>query len=109
MQEKFIIIESTFPNLELAKKLAKILLEKKLAPCVQIKKIESFYIWQEKITNDEEFLISIKTRFEKFDEISEIIKENHSYNLPEIIALPILKGDEKYLSWIETNLSQKLK
>lgn len=109
MKEKFVIIESSFPDLKSAKNLSAILLKNFLAACIQIKKIESLYIWQAKIANKKEFLISIKTKSEKFNKIAQIIKKNHPYDLPEIISLPITQGDKKYLSWIETNISQKPK
>ena len=104
-KEQFIIIETTFSNLEMAKNLAKILIDQKLAACIHLQKIESLYSWKGKIANDDEILLIIKSNSRYFDKISQIIKDNHDYELPQIIAKPIIAGDEKYLSWIETKLS----
>ena len=99
----FIIIETTFSKISKAKKLAKILLEKKLTTCVQFIPINSMYIWQEKIQNAKEILLAIKTKEEFFQEISHLIKNNHEYELPEIISRKISAKDE-YLRWLEVNL-----
>lgn len=98
------IITTTYPNLQNAKKLAKILLTKKLAACIQFSKIESCYLWNKKITNDKEILVSIKTTSNFFEKISKIITENHQYEVPEIIGINIDKGSNSYLNWIASNL-----
>ncbi len=101
---KFIIIETTTNNLSIAKKLAKILLKEKLTTCVQFSKIKTSYIWEEKIKNDNEILITIKTKRDFYHKIEEIILKNHNYKIPEIIAKEITQGSSSYLEWIKANL-----
>ena len=106
MKKEFIIIQTTFPNLTLSKKLARILLEEKLAACIQLSKIESFYIWEEKINNDKEILVNIKSESKNFTKIEKIITKNHPYQIPQIIKINI-NGSKKYLNWIASNLINK--
>lgn len=108
-KENFIIVETTCSNMSLAKKLAKILLEEKLAACIHLQKMISLYFWEEKLENDQEVLLSIKTKNSKFLRIEKTIKKHHEYKLPQIIAIPIIKGSKDYLSWIDTNLQGKNK
>jgi len=108
-KDKFIIIQTTYPNLKSAKNLATILLKEKLAACIHLQKIESLYFWEAKIQNDQEILLSIKTQNSRFAAIEKLIKKNHSYKLPQIIVTPIVKGSKNYLSWIETGLKKKVK
>lgn len=102
--KKFIIIQTTFPNLTSAKKLARILLTEKLAACVQLSKIDSFYIWEEKIANSKEILANIKSENNNFTEIEKIITKNHPYKIPQIIKINIDDISENYSNWIESNL-----
>ncbi len=104
MKDKFIIISTTYPNLDKAKNLAQILLEKKFAACVQLCQVESIYNWQQKVTENTEILVTIKTIELFYDKIEEIIIDDHEYEMPEIISTPINKGSNQYLSWIRSNL-----
>jgi periplasmic divalent cation tolerance protein len=106
MKNKFISIETTYPNLREAKNLGKILLEKKLAACVQFTKIETSYIWEKKIKNDKEILVKIKTKNSLYFAIEKIIKENHSYKIPQIFSIQINQGLTPYFSWIDSNLKK---
>jgi Uncharacterized protein involved in tolerance to divalent cations len=86
--------------------LAKLLVEKKLAACVNVVKgLRSFYWWKGKIEEDDEELLIIKTSREAYGELEKQIKENHPYTVPEIIALPIILGNPDYLAWIDESLS----
>jgi len=104
MRNKFIIIETTYPNLADAKKLGETLLNKKLAACVQFSEIESSYFWQDKIETSCEVLVKIKSKKSLFDEISETINKHHNYETPQILASEVCKGSTAYLSWIDSNL-----
>ncbi|MFP4009258.1 MAG: divalent-cation tolerance protein CutA [Spirulinaceae cyanobacterium] len=80
------------------------LLEAKLAACISMTQIKSMYRWQGKIENDTEWQLMIKTDLSQFAALEAKIKEMHSYDVPEIIALPIMAGSESYLSWISENV-----
>lgn len=102
-----IVIFCTVPNKKEAKKISKALIELKLAACVStIDKVDSMFSWNGETCNEHELLLVIKTRKELFEKNENIIKELHSYNVPEIIGLPIVAGSQDYLGWIEheTNL-----
>jgi periplasmic divalent cation tolerance protein len=99
--QKFILIETTYPNLKSAKKLAKLLLEKKLSPCIRLIKALSIYTWDGKINDKNEILVSIKTQKKLYRKIEKIILNNHQYDLPEIVSTEINQGFEPYLNWIE--------
>lgn len=100
---KAIIVQTTCSSKEEAKNIAKILIEEKLAACVQLSEIESLYNWQEKFCSDNETLLNIKTRKDNFDKIKSKILELHSYDLPEIIQLDIANASEEYLKFIGEN------
>ncbi len=96
-----LIVLNTTPNIEEAENLAQKIIEAKLAACVQIlPPMKSFYFWEGAIQKDTEHLLLIKTLAEKFADLEEFIKENHSYDVPEIVALPAEKVSQNYLHWI---------
>ena len=100
MRSEYSIIVSTFPNKELTKKTAKILVEQRLAACVQSFPIESVYLWKDEVYDENEIMLFIKSRTELFEEIATVIRELHPYEVPEIIQLPITGGLPEYLAWI---------
>jgi periplasmic divalent cation tolerance protein len=84
-----------------AEEIADRLVSQNLAACVNISSpVRSVYRWQGKIESAPEWLLTIKTTRARFDDLSAVIQELHSYELPEIIALPILAGFPPYLKWI---------
>ena len=92
----------TIGNIDEGKKIARILVEEKLAACVNIiKDITSIYHWKGKIEEDSEHLLFIKTSDEKSNLLIKRIQEIHSYENPECIGFKIEKGSEKYLNWIK--------
>ena len=92
----------TVPNLEEGKKIANLLIENKLAACVNIiPNLLSIYWWEGKIERDNELLLIIKTTEKNCDLIIQKIREVHSYSNPECVAFKIEKGSEKYLNWID--------
>ena len=95
-----IIIQTTCANKKEAKKIAQILVKKKLAACVQISKVTSIYMWENKLCVDKERLLFIKTKNKNFKKIKRKIKENHSYDLPEIIEIKITNASKEYLQFI---------
>jgi len=98
-----IIIQTTCINEVEARKIAKVLIEEKLAACVQMNNIESFYTWQGDFCNDEEVLLNIKTKKENFKQIKSKIKELHSYDVPEIISINIDNESKDYKKFIGEN------
>ena len=95
------VVLVTTPNEEEAAKLARILVEKRLAACANLlPKIRSFFWWEGKIDEQNEVLLVIKTTKPMLHELMETVHAHHSYQVPEIIALPILEGSEKYLNWL---------
>ncbi len=94
------VVLVTIPKEE-AEGMAKLLVEKRLAACVNvIPRITSFYRWEGKVQVDEESLLVIKTTQLRFDELMGFVKEEHPYELPEILALPIEGGLPEYAEWI---------
>ena len=101
-----IVVFCTVPNKDDAKKISKALLEENLAACVStIDKVSSLFSWNGEICSENELLLVIKTRKELFEKIEVVIKALHSYNVPEIIALPIIFGSDDYLGWIEHEIT----
>jgi len=84
-----------------AELIAKALVEEQLAACVNIlSPIRSVYRWEGKVSDDREWLLLIKTRAERFAAIEDKVKALHSYQVPEVIALPIVAGAEGYMRWL---------
>lgn len=98
----YCVIKTTFNKKSEAKKIGKMLLEKRLVACVEISTIESSYIWKGKIEKAKEFELSLKTKSTFYKPIEKLILANHSYELPQIIALPFLNISKPYAEWIES-------
>jgi periplasmic divalent cation tolerance protein len=97
----FIVVYVTAPQEELASKIAKTLVEQRLAACVNIvRNIRSIYHWEGKIEDDQEVLMIIKTTKGCIEDLIRVVKAHHSYTVPEIIALPIIEGSKDYLDWL---------
>ena len=97
----FGVLLTTTPNREEAAHIAKLLIDEKLAACVQLLPIESFYFWQGKTQNEAEILLLVKTRCALFEDAITSIKAVHSYSVPEIVAMPFAAGFAGYLDWID--------
>jgi periplasmic divalent cation tolerance protein len=96
----YAVILTTTSSLGEAEKIARALLAGKLAACVQVLPIKSYYPWQGQVQVDDEQLLLIKCRSADFEAIATCIRANHSYELPEIVQLPITNGLQDYLGWI---------
>ena len=91
-----------------AQRIAKILVQEKLAACVQVlPQMESFYMWQKKMSQDKEFLMLIKSRKKLFLKLEKTIQKHHSYETPQIVALPFVKANASYLKWMTSCLVSK--
>jgi periplasmic divalent cation tolerance protein len=107
MQDEFIQVITTVDKKEVAKKLALILIKNRLAACVHIVgPITSTYRWEGNVEEAEEWLCLIKSKRNLFEKLEEKIKETYSYEVPEIIALPIISGSEDYLEWLQNELKK---
>ncbi|MFZ6017423.1 MAG: divalent-cation tolerance protein CutA [Nitrospirota bacterium] len=96
-----IVVFITTSSEDEAVKIARALVEARLAGCVNIiRNIRSIYSWQGKIEDEPEVLMVVKTQKALFDNLSKKVKELHSYTVPEIIAMPIVEGSEDYLKWL---------
>jgi periplasmic divalent cation tolerance protein len=94
-------IITTTASAEDARRIARALVEQRLAACVQIVgPIESVYRWQGKIETAGEFQCWIKTRSDLFDRVEQTIRQLHPYEVPEILAVPVVAGSQKYLDWL---------
>jgi periplasmic divalent cation tolerance protein len=97
---ELIIVLCTAPDAATAERLARGLVEAKLAACVNaIAGLKSFYRWKGQIEADDEVQLLIKTRSERFDAVTAWIADNHPYDVPEVIALSAERVDEAYLRW----------
>jgi len=107
MPDECIVVLITAPSLQAGQDIARLLVESKLAACVNIlPTVHSIYSWKGSIQSDEEVLLLAKSRAELFaDRLLPAVKAAHPYEVPEIIALPILMGLPDYLDWIATETS----
>jgi periplasmic divalent cation tolerance protein len=108
-----IVVFSTCASTEEAQRVARALVEKRLAACVNvIPGVRSMYHWKdadgkEAIEDEEEVLLLIKTSRALLEELRTEIERLHSYEVPEVIALPVVDGSERYLSWMSRELAHK--
>jgi periplasmic divalent cation tolerance protein len=108
MQFNYCMIYITTKDMEEAEMISKIILEKRLAACSNIiPGMKSFYHWKGNMETEAEVVLLFKTKLELFDDIVAIVKKNHSYEIPCIIAYPIVLGSLEYLHWIEEETSRK--
>ena len=92
---------------EEARNIAELLLNEKKAACVNIvPRVGSLFWWQGKLDSTQESLLIVKTRVSLLPKIVEMVKRSHSYEIPEIIALPIIGGNEDYLNWIDDEVEE---
>ncbi|MCT7951390.1 divalent-cation tolerance protein CutA [Ancylothrix sp. C2] len=104
---EYCIVLVTTGTKQEAEIIAKKLISDKLAACVTLLPVHSIYTWENEIHSDDEWQLFIKTKLTKFDELETTIKKLHSYQTPEIIALPILAGSVPYLNWISENVNSQ--
>lgn len=104
---RILLILTNFPDETSARKLAKILVEQRLAACVNILQgCTSIYRWQGQIETTGEIPVLIKTTREQYKAVEQIIKSQHPYELPEVIAVPLDNGSPAYLQWITNETTE---
>lgn len=97
----YVVLLITTATVEEAQRISKVLLEQRKIACVNIvPRVSSFFWWQDKLDSAEESLLIVKTKASLLNEIVPLVKEIHSYDIPELIALPIIGGNQDYLEWI---------
>lgn len=102
------IVLTTVPNPDAAEALAEKIVDARLAACVQIlPQMTSVYLWEGKRLKAREHLLLIKTLPEKYEDLREFIVTNHSYDVPEIIAIDAAKVSYRYLSWMQDVIQGK--
>jgi periplasmic divalent cation tolerance protein len=107
MTDKIVVL-SACASTEEAQRLARALVEKRLAACVNVMPgIRSVYHWKDAIEDDEEVLLLIKTSRALLQELRDEIERLHSYEVPEVIALQVVDGSERYLAWMNRELAHK--
>jgi periplasmic divalent cation tolerance protein len=101
-ETRFRVVLVTCATLEEARKIAREVVERKLAACVNIvtHAVESFYVWEGKLENSSEYLLIMKTSEERVEELQKEVLRLHSYEVPEFVVLPIVAGSEGYLKWL---------
>lgn len=105
MTDKIVVL-STCDSQEQAQKLARQLVEQRLAACVNILPgARSVYRWKDQIEDAVEWLLVIKTRRDRFDGLRHALLQMHTYEVPEVIALPVVDGSEAYLAWLDRELT----
>jgi periplasmic divalent cation tolerance protein len=104
--EEFQLVLTTAGSDEQAVTIARALVDRRLAACVNIvSAVCSIYRWEGKIEEEEEKLLIVKTSRRLFPQVQQAIRELHSYDLPEVLAIPIVTGDPDYLNWLGESLS----
>jgi len=105
--EEYIQIFTTTKKKEDAEKMVKTLVEKRLTGCIQILPVTSTYWWKGNVEREEEWLCLIKSKKTLYEELEKTIKEIHPYEIPEIIAVPIIAGSDDYLKWLNNELREE--
>lgn len=108
-ETKFRVVLVTCATLEEARKIARSVVEKRLAACVNVvtHAVESFYTWEGKLENGSEYLLVMKTSQERVQELQKEVLALHSYDTPEFIVLPIMGGSEAYLRWVGESVEEE--
>ena len=107
MTDKLVVLTACGSEDEAAR-LARMLVEERLAACVAVTpRIRSFYHWQGKLEETEEWALTIKTRRDLFPALLARIEAVHSYQVPEVLALPVVEGNPDYIDWMQRELKQE--
>ncbi len=104
MTERIVVL-STCASAEEAEKIARVLVEKRLAACVNVLAgVRSFYRWKGALEDAAEWLLLIKSRRDLFTQLRAALEAAHSYEVPELVVLPIIDGSPAYLSWLDAEV-----
>jgi periplasmic divalent cation tolerance protein len=100
-----LVVYVTATSTAQARRIARRLLQSKLAACVNMVPIESMFLWKGEIQEEEEVLMVIKTRAEAFDDLMNAVKTMHTNDTPEVIGMPVVLGSREYLKWIDDEVT----
>ncbi len=103
--QEFVIVQTTTDSSEEVHQLAAGAVEQQLAACVQVSQVQSYYHWEGEVHQDPEFLLSFKTTTAAVEKIKAFVAEQHSYDEPELVVIPILDGSQSYLQWMRNSIS----
>jgi periplasmic divalent cation tolerance protein len=104
LSDEILVVLSTFPNLETARRVSRQLVEERCAACANIlAPVESIYRWEGKVENANETLVLLKTSVDRYPALETTLRRLHPYEVPEIIALPVGRGLPDYLRWVSEN------
>jgi periplasmic divalent cation tolerance protein len=107
LQNPYIIVIVTTPTKQEAENIAQQLLKQQLIACANITDpVSSIFPWSGKLEKSQEYLVFMKSRKNLFTKLTETVKALHSYEVPEILALPIVAGSKEYLDWLESCLTE---
>ena len=100
-----IVVLITAASREEADRIARRLVEDRLAACVTIvPQVRSIFMWEQKLSQEDEVLLLVKSRRARFEQLAAAVKQLHSYSVPEIIALPVVMGSTDYLRWASESI-----
>jgi len=106
LEETYIVVIVTTASKQEAERIAELLINERLIACANIiGPVSSIFHWSGKIEHTEEYLMLLKSRKSLFDNLAETVKALHSYEVPEILVLPVIGGSEAYLNWLSNCLS----
>lgn len=105
MNEPYLLVLTTVGTKQFARDLAASIVNVRLAACVQLQSVESVYRWKGEVRSEPEWQLAIKTTAERYAELERHIRENHSYETPEIVRIPISGGSAEYLYWISESVA----
>jgi periplasmic divalent cation tolerance protein len=100
MEDAYLLVLTTVGTKQFANDLAHSIVSARLAACVQLQAVQSVYRWKGEVCNEPEWLLAIKTTERRYAELEQHIRANHSYEMPEIVRLPIAGGSHEYLGWV---------
>jgi len=105
-KSNYCVVVTTTPDLEEAENLADGILNNRLAACVQMEDVRSFFLWEGALQKENEVALYIKTTEARYSELEAYIQEYHSYDVPEIIKLSVTGGLPGYLNWLDSSTGQ---
>jgi periplasmic divalent cation tolerance protein len=107
MEDACVLVLTTVATKQFANDLAHSIVDARLAACVQMHAVESVYRWKGEVCGEPEWVLAIKTTEARYAELEQFIRANHSYEMPEIVRLPIAGGSREYLAWVSEGVAQE--